>query len=99
MERIRGIHRESRGTYGAPLVHAELADAHGTPCGRKRVARLMRVAGLAGVCRRRIVRTTRWEETAMMSDDLVQRAFVTSTPNQLWMTDITYLLTWQGFLY
>ena len=55
---IRRIHAASRGTYGAPRVHAELADAHAIRCGRKRVARLMRAAGLAGVCRR-AARTTR----------------------------------------
>jgi hypothetical protein len=56
---IRQIHGASRGTYGAPRIHAELADAYGLRYGRKRVARLMRRAGLVGVCRRRVVRTTR----------------------------------------
>ena len=98
-KQIRAIHQASRGTYGAPRVHAELADAHGIRCGRKRVARLMRAAGLAGVCRRRTVRTTRREETAVVSDDLVQRSFAASEPNRLWVADITYLPTWQGFRY
>jgi putative transposase len=98
-ERIRTVHQESRGTYGAPRVHAELADAHGIRCGRKRVARLMRTAGLAGVCRRRTVRTTRREPAAAVSADLVHRTFTASAPNRLWMADITYLPTWQGFLY
>jgi putative transposase len=96
---IRAIHAGSRGTYGAPRVHAELADAHGVRCGRKRVARLMRAAGLAGVCRRRSVRTTRRDEAAAVSDDLVKRAFAAPAPNRLWVADITYLPTWQGFLY
>ena len=99
VERIRVIHQESRGTYGAPRVHAELADAHGIHCGRKRVARLMRATGLVGVCRRRRVRTTRRDETASVSDDLVKRAFTATAPNHLWVADITYLPTWQGFLY
>ena len=99
VERIRGIHQASRGTYGAPRVHAELADAHGVRCGRKRVARLMRTAGLAGVCRRRTLRTTRREPTAAAAADLVQRTFTASAPNRLWMADITYVPTWQGFLY
>jgi putative transposase len=98
-EQIEAIHRESRGTYGAPRVHAELADAHGIRCGRKRVARLMRAAGLAGVCRRRTVRTTRRDGTAEVSEDLVKRAFTASAPDRLWVADITYLPTWQGFLY
>ena len=96
---IRQIHAGRRGTYGAPRVHAELADAHGIRCGRKRVARLMRAAGLAGVCRRRTIRTTRRDEAAGPSDDLVHRSFVASEPDRLWVADITYLPTWQGFLY
>jgi putative transposase len=99
MDQIAAIHRESRGTYGAPRIHAELADSHGVHCGRKRVARLMRAAGLAGVCRRRTARTTRRDATAEVADDLVKRAFTTSAPNQLWVADSTYLPTWQGFLY
>ncbi len=96
---IREIHAASRATYGAPRVQAELADAHSIRCGRKRVAGLMRVAGLAGVCRRRTVRTTRRDATATVSDDLVQRRFTATEPNRLWVADITYLPTWQGFLY
>ena len=98
-ERIRAVHAESRGTYGAPRVHAELADAHEIRCGRKRVARLMRTARLVGVCRRRTVRTTRREQATAVSDDLVRRAFAVSRPDRLWVADITYLPTWQGFLY
>ena len=98
-EQIRVIHRESRGTYGAPRVHAELADAHGVRCGRKRVARLMCAAGLAGVCRRRTARTTHREDGGAVSADLVHRSFAASAPNRLWVADITYLPTWQGFLY
>jgi putative transposase len=96
---IREVHAASRGTYGAPRVHAELADAHGVRCGRKRVARLMRTGGLVGVCRRRSVRTTRRDESAAVSDDLVKRAFTATEPDRLWLADITYLPTWQGFLY
>ena len=95
---IRAVHAASRGIYGAPRVHAELADAHGLRCGRKRVARLMRRAGLVGVRRRRTVRTTRREDGAAPSDDLVRRAFAADGPDRLWVADITYLPTWQGFL-
>ena len=98
-ERIRAIHGESRGTYGAPRVHAELADAHGIRCGRKRVTRLMRAACLADVCRRRTSRTTRRDDGGEPSADLVHRSFATGAPNRLWVADITYLPTWQGFLY
>ena len=96
---IHQIHAGSRGTYGAPRIHAELADEHGIHCGRKRVARLMRIAKLRGVCRRRRIRTTRRDERAQVSDDLVQRQFTATQPNALWIADITYLPTWQGFLY
>jgi putative transposase len=96
---IHQIHAGSRGTYGAPRIHAELADEHGIRCGRKRVARLMRSARLRGVCRRRRARTTRRDEQAQLSDDLVRRQFKANAPNALWVADITYLPTWQGFLY
>lgn len=96
---ITTIHAASRGIYGAPRVHAELADAHTIHCGRKRVARLMRAAGLVGVCRRRGVRTTQRGEAAAPAADLVQRNFSAAAPNQLWVADITYVPTWQGFLY
>ena len=98
-ELIHQIHAGSRGTYGAPRIHAELADEHGVHCGRKRVARLMRIAQLRGVCRRRRVKTTRRDEQAQLSDDLVQRQVNATQPNALWISDSTYLPTWQGFLY
>jgi putative transposase len=70
------IHQASRGTYGAPRIHAELT-TRGTQCGRKRVARLMRVVGITGCHRRRMrIRTTRRDPTACPAPDLVQRAFV-----------------------
>ena len=96
---VRGVHAGSRGTYGAPRVHAELADAHGLRCGRQRVARLMRAAGLAGCHRRRRARTTRRDPGTAPAPDLVRRAFAADAPDRLWVADITYLPTWQGFLY
>jgi putative transposase len=96
---ICSVHRASRGTYGAPRVRAELADAHGVRCGRKRVARLMRAAGLQGCHRRRSARTTRRAEEAPPAEDLVQRSFAAAAPDRLWVADITYLPTWSGFLY
>jgi putative transposase len=95
---IRRIHAESRGTYGVPRIHAELRFA-GTRCSRKRVARLMRTAGLEGVHRRRFVRTTRTDRSVAPAPDLVNRAFTADRPDRLWVADITYLPTWQGFLY
>ena len=96
--RIREIHSVSRGTYGAPRIHAELS-AEGRRVGRKRVARLMREAGIAGVCRRRSVRTTRRDDRVRPAPDLVERRFSTDRPNHLWVADITYVPTWAGFLY
>lgn len=97
---IMQIHQASRGTYGAPRIHAELA-AQGTRCGRKRVARLMRLVGIAGCHRRRMrIRTTRRDPAACPAPDLVQRAFVAAAPNELWVSDITYVPTTQdGFLF
>ena len=97
-ERIARIHRESRGTYGAPRVHAELRYT-GVRCSRKRVARLMRLRGLEGAHRRRRVRTTRRDERAAPAPDLVERRFGAEAPDRLWVADITYVPTWQGFLY
>ena len=96
---IRTIHQASRGTYGAPRVHAELANA-GSHCGRKRVARLMRQAGLVGCHRRRPFQTTQRDPAAEPAPDLVQRTFAASAPNVLWIADITYVPTREeGFLY
>jgi putative transposase len=97
-ETIRAIHTRSRGTYGAPRVHAELA-AQGVQVGRKRVARLLQAAGLAGVSRRPFVTTTRRDPAARPAPDLVQRTFAVDGPNRLWVADITYIATWAGFLY
>ncbi len=96
--RIRAIHDRSRQTYGSPRIHAELKE-EGTRIGRKRVARLMNESGLAGVSRRRSVRTTRRDPAARPAPDLVDRKFVANGPNQLWVADITYIPTLAGFLY
>jgi putative transposase len=93
---IQAIHEESRGTYGAPWVHAELA-AQGVRVGRKRVARLLRDAGLHGVSRRGQFVTTRRDATAEAAPDLVNRQFRAAGPNQLWVADITYIATGAGF--
>ena len=97
IERIGAIHAASRGTYGSPRIHAEVA-ANGSAVGRKRVARLMKRAGLRGVCRRRFVTTT-VRDGARQAPDLVDRSFVAAAPNVLWVADITYVPTWSGFLY
>jgi len=95
---IQRIHEYSRGTYGAPRIHAELAFG-GTHVGRKRVARLMREKGLQGVSRRKWTTTTVRDRTAVLAPDLVKRDFRAQGPNRLWVADITYVPTWAGFLY
>src|SRR6478735_7665782 len=94
---IRAAHGASRGVYGAPRVHAELT-AKGIQVGRKRIARLMSRAGLAGVCRRKFVVTTVKGDNCQ-APDLVQRNFAAAAPDLLWVADITYIPTWAGFLY
>jgi putative transposase len=96
--RMRAIHEHSRGTYGAPRIHAEL-EAEGIQVGCKRVARLMRAAGLVGVSRRKWITTTVRDRAARPAPDLVERNFVAPGPNRLWVADITYIPTWAGFLY
>ena len=95
---IRTIHKASRSTYGVPRVHAELV-ANGCRVSRKRVARLMREAGLAGVSRRRGTRTTRVDRSRRAAPDRVQRQFRADAPDRLWVADITYVPTWAGFVY
>jgi putative transposase len=97
-EQIVRIHQESRGTYGAPRIHADLA-ASGMRCGRKRVARLMRGAAIVGCHRRRYVVTTQREPRAPVAPDHVGRQFTATAPNQRWTADITDVPTWAGFLY
>jgi len=95
---IAAAHERSRRTYGAPRIHAALR-AQGVRCARKRVARLMRAAGLVGCHRRRRVRTTVAEPTHTPAPNLVARDFAAAGPNRLWLGDITYLPTREGRLY
>lgn len=95
---IRRCHARSRGTYGVPRVHADLADA-GFHVSRKRVARLMRRDHLAGVHRRRFVRTTIRDADAAPFPDLVNRDFTASVADRLWVADITALPTRSGPCY
>jgi transposase InsO family protein len=99
-EQIRAVHQRSRGTYGAPRVHAELTDA-GRRHGRKRIARLMRGAGIAGKCPRRWRTTTIGDPTSATRPDLIGRDFGTdpAAVDRRWCGDITYVNTWEGWLY
>ena len=95
---IGKIHDDSRGTYGVPRVHAELR-SQGWRVGRKRVARLMRESGRAGVSRRRGTRTTCVDRSQGAAPDRVERQFTADAPDRIWVADITYVPTWAGFLY
>ena len=95
---IREVHEQSRGTYGAPRIWAELRDC-GVVCARKRVARLLRLAGLQGCHRRKGPAAPRRTPGPPPAPDLVQRQFTAAAPDRLWVADITYVPTWAGFLY
>lgn len=96
---IKAIHKASRGTYGAPRIQAELRLGHGIPCSRKRVARLMREAGLQGISRRRTKGLTKRNPKRPSFPDLVERQFKAEQPNCLWVADITQHKTDEGWLY
>jgi transposase InsO family protein len=99
-EHIRQAHQRSKGRYGAPRIHAQLRrDGHRH--GRKRIARLMRAAGLHGRTPRRFKRTTIADPAAAARADLVRRDFAVDAAavNTRWCGDITYIPTWEGWLY
>jgi transposase InsO family protein len=99
-EHIRQAHQASKGRYGAPRIHAQLRrDGHRH--GRKRIARLMRAAGLHGRTPRRFKRTTIADPAAAARADLVRRDFAVDAAavNTRWWGDITYIPTWEGWLY
>ena len=96
--RVQATHRRSRGTYRAPRIHAELT-AGGFAVSRKRLAPLMRSAGIAGASRRRGPRTTRPNVRARPAPDRVERRFAAEAPNRLWVANITYIPTLAGFVY
>jgi putative transposase len=98
-DRIAEIHGDSRKTYGSPRVHAELRLEDGVRVGRKRVDRLMRLAELSGQLKRRRGKTTIGVQGVRTAPDLVERDFNPTTINRLWAADITYIRTWEGWLY
>ncbi len=95
---IRAIHAKSRGTYGSLRVRAELRD-QGHSCGRHRVARLMRNAGLQGIPKRRFRRTTNSDHRLPVAPNRLKQDFTATAPNQRWVSDITYIPTGEGWLY
>jgi putative transposase len=99
IERIKTVHAENRGVYGSRRVTAELRLGEGVVVSRKRVQRLMRAARLSGLVARRRGRTTIRVPGVRVADDLVERRFRPAAPDVLWVADITYLRTWEGWLY
>ena len=95
---IRAAYEASRGRYGSPRVHAELR-ARGRRIGRKRVARLMRGMGLAARRRRRFRRTTDSRHAFPIAPNLLERNFTAEAPDRVWLADLTYIWTAQGWLY
>lgn len=98
MAEIRRVHRDSKGVYGSPRVHAELA-ANGIRVGRHKVARLMRLERLRGCPRRRFRVTTQRDPSHPVAKNLLRQDFSSDAPNQVWAADITYIPTHQGWLY
>jgi len=98
-EKIEAIHTESKGTYGSPRVHKALRK-QGVECGKRRVRRLMRLAGLEGRCKRRWRKTTIADPAAEAALDLIQRAFGPGAEiDRRYVGDITYIATWEGWAY
>lgn len=99
LRNIKLVHESSRETYGAPRIHVELRQDYGVRCGRKRVARIMRAAGIKGCHRRRRHWLTKRDHSARPAPDLVERSFKAPEPDRLWTADITYVPTFSGPLY
>ena len=95
---VVAVHKRSRGRYGSPRVHAELR-ARGVRVGRKRVARLMRENGLHARRRRRYRATTDSRHAQPIAPNVLERDFEASAPNEVWVTDVTYVWTTEGWLY
>lgn len=98
LEEIRKVYKVSRGTYGSPRVTRALNNK-GIVCGRNRVARLMRENGIAAKTKRKYKATTNSKHSYPVAKNLVNQNFSTNRPNQVWVADITYIPTDEGWLY
>ena len=97
--RIAVLHEQRRGVYGSPRIWADLVIDDGERIGRKRVERLMRQAGLSGLITKKYKATTVRVPGVTVAEDLLDRQFAAGAPNRCWVADITYLRTWEGWLY
>ncbi len=95
---VARVHKDNYGVYGAHKVWRQL-NREGFEVGRDRVRRLMRKLQLAGVRRGKVKRTTVPSETSERPQDLVERTFMATAPNRLWVADLTYVSAWTGFVY
>ena len=96
---IKEIHAANRGVYGSPRIHAELRIARGIKVGRKREERLMVDARISGMVEKRGGKTTIRVPGVRVAGDLLLRDFTATAPDQIWAADITYLRTWEGWVY
>ena len=98
--KIAVIHEESGGTYGSPRIHQALRKDEGVACGKRRVTRLMRTAGIEGRRKKRWRTTTIADPAAQRARDLIRRDFAPCPDtDRRYAGDITYLATWQGWAY
>ena len=97
-EQIQGIHQDSRGTYGSPRV-TDTLQKQGVDVSRRRVARLMHETGITGAPSKRYKRTTDSNHSHRIEPNHLDRQFKVEAPNRVWVTDITYVRTWEGWLY
>ena len=98
LKEIKEIYRESRGLYGSPRITEELK-RRGISCNRKRVARIMQSAGIRAKTVKRYKRTTNSEHKKAISENLLDQQFIVKRPNKVWVSDITYIKTKEGWLY
>ena len=96
--RLVALHREHREVYGSPRLHVEIK-AQGFEVGRHRIARLMRQHGLVACRPKRFRKTTDSTHTDPVAPNTLQRNFTTNAPNRVWVSDLTYVWTWEGWLY
>ena len=95
---IRRLFIENEENYGSPRIFKELKKVN-IPCSENRIARLMRIGGLVAVQRRKFKATTNSRHGWPVAPNLLERNFSVDEPNKIWVTDITYIWTWEGWLY
>ena len=97
--RIKAHHDASNGTYGSPKIQADLLEFDQRKVSRKRVQRLMVELGIAGVPKKKYIRTTDSNHSCHIAENILDRNFEADAPNKVWVTDITYISSWEGFSY